>query len=149
MVQIHKASSDQAEKIAEFQLRMAKETENLDLDKATVIQGVKAVFSDSAKGLYFVAISENIIIGSMLITYEWSDWRNSWVYWLQSVYVIPEMRQKGVFKEMFDHLNYIIGNSNGVSGVRLYVDLYNKRAINVYNSIGMKGDHYKLFELMK
>ena len=84
-----------------------------------------------------------------MITYEWSDWRNGNVYWIQSVYVLPEYRGKGVFKEMYLHIKLSVKETPGLSGIRLYVDKHNHRAQKVYNKIGMDGSHYQLFEWMK
>ena len=149
MIQIHKALIAHTSIIADFQVRMARETENLNLDKAIVTQGVKAVFQDDSKGIYFIATDSDKTIGSMLITKEWSDWRNSWVNWLQSVYVIPEMRKQGVFRLMFNYLSDLINQDSDVAGIRLYVDASNKNALQVYTQLGMNGDHYKVFEIMK
>ena len=85
---------------------MANETEGIELDNDTVNKGVESVFKDPKKGKYYVATENDVIVASMLITYEWSDWRNNWVYWLQSVYVLPEKRGLGIFKLMYDCLLY-------------------------------------------
>ena len=87
---------------------MAKETENLDLDIEVVKKGVAAVFENPAHGTYFVCLEDSIVIASLLITYEWSDWRNRQTWWIQSVYVSPEKRKKGVFKKMYLHLKDIV-----------------------------------------
>jgi ribosomal protein S18 acetylase RimI-like enzyme len=92
---------------------------------------------------------DGIAIGCFLITYEWSDWRNGTVWWLQSVYVMPAHRQQGVFKKMYDHIIGSISGDPAVTGLRLYVDKSNSRAQNVYRSLGMNGDHYTVFEWMK
>jgi GNAT superfamily N-acetyltransferase len=84
-----------------------------------------------------------------MITDEWSDWRNGWVWWIQSLYVIPEFRKKGVFSALFEHINSLIQASTDVKGLRLYVDKRNKKAQRLYNEIGMSGDHYITYELMK
>ncbi len=143
------ASEYDAPVIAEFQVNMAKETEGLKLDRNTVKDGVISVFKDSQKGKYYVATLGEEIIASMLITPEWSDWRNSWVYWFQSVYVLPEKRGLGIFKQMYTHIIKQVKESNEVSGIRLYVDLKNLGAREVYTKLGMNGDHYQVFEWMK
>jgi len=149
MIQIRKARAKDATQIADFQVKMAKETENLNLDKMTINKGVIAVFENPAKGQYYVAETNGIIIGSLLTTYEWSDWRNATVLWIQSVYVIPEYRNKGVFKMLYFHIKNIALSSDEYSGIRLYVDKTNAIAQKVYEAIGMNGNHYSTFEWMK
>lgn len=149
MVRIRLANEFDAPVIADFQISMANETENIILDKITVNDGVISVFRDSQKGKYYVAADNDEVIASMLITQEWSDWRNNWVYWIQSVYVIPEKRGNGIFKLMYNHMLEIVNINPDVSGLRLYVDVSNLAARNVYEKIGMDGDHYQVFEWMK
>jgi predicted GNAT family acetyltransferase len=149
MIDIRLANKFDSLAIAEFQICMAKETENLKLDKDTVNKGINALFSDPEKGKYYVADDNGKPVASMLITYEWSDWRNSWIYWIQSVYVLPEYRKKGIFKLMYNHIVDSITDNNKVSGLRLYVDTTNAIARKVYSNIGMNGDHYQVFEWMK
>ncbi len=149
MIKVKEALEVHAGGIVEFQIAMAMETENLRLDRNLVEKGVKAVFDDVAKGKYYVAQDDDKLIASLMITYEWSDWRNGNVYWIQSVYVLPEYRGKGVFKEMYLHIKDSVKNTPGLSGIRLYVDRNNHRAQKVYNKIGMDGSHYQLFEWMK
>lgn len=135
--------------ITDFQVKMAKETESVNLDKSTVNKGVISVFRDSQKGKYYVTTEGDIIVASMLITYEWSDWRNNWVYWLQSVYVLPEKRGQGIFKHMYEYILKQVKDNDEVAGLRLYVDLKNIAAREVYSKLGMNGDHYQIFEWMK
>lgn len=135
--------------IVKFQILMAKESEELDLNPEKINNGVMAVFLDPKKGKYFVVENEKTIIASMLITYEWSDWRNQFVYWIQSVYVLPEFRGKRVFSLMYKHVKELAKKDPDCSGIRLYVDLDNIRAIDVYKAVGMNGDHYQTFEWMK
>ena len=135
--------------IADFQIKMAKETEGLELDTSTVKNGVLSVYRDPNKGKYYVATEEDIIVASMLITREWSDWRNSCIFWLQSVYVLPEKRGNGIYKQMYHHILKQVNESNEVAGLRLYVDIKNISAREVYTKLGMNGDHYQVFEWMK
>jgi GNAT superfamily N-acetyltransferase len=107
------------------------------------------VFNDLQKGQYYVVEDNDKVIGSMLTTYEWSDWRNQYIYWLQSVYLIPEYRGKHIFSKMFEHLKRKVIGDNQVAGIRLYVDERNQHALSVYKSLGMFGDHYRTFEWMK
>jgi predicted GNAT family acetyltransferase len=134
--------------IAEFQVKMAAETEDLQLDIDTVKQGVKAVFADPSKGRYYVCEDDGKVISSLMTTFEWSDWRNAQVLWIQSVYVLPEYRRKGVFKLMYTHIKDIVKINDSYTGIRLYVDLTNENARKTYAAIGMEGNHYQLFEDM-
>ena len=149
MVHIRPASEDDAEVIAAFQLEMALETENLALNPETVQQGVLQVFRNQAKGKYLVASDEDIVTGSLLLTYEWSDWRNKTVVWIQSVYIRPDYRRRGIFNKMYTTVKQMITDDNTFAGIRLYVDRTNKQAQEVYQKSGMNGDHYQLFEWMK
>jgi GNAT superfamily N-acetyltransferase len=135
--------------IAEFQLAMALETENLQLDRPTCQRGVAAVFEIPAYGRYFVAEREGQVIGSLLITYEWSDWRNGMVWWIQSVYVVPAARGQGVFGGLYGYLRQLAMAEPQVRGLRLYADRRNTSAQAVYVRLGMDGDHYQVFEWMK
>lgn len=149
MVQIRVATEEDKEFIAGFQMKMAMETEGLQLDEKTLNEGVIRVLRDPEKGKYFVADDDGRVVGSLLITFEWSDWRNKWVLWIQSVYILPEYRKQGVFKNMYSHIKEWAISDNTVAGLRLYVDKTNKNAIEVYRKLGMNGDHYQLFEWMK
>lgn len=146
---IRLAKIDDSLTIAAFQIRMAIETENLQLDTETVGKGVNAVFEKPELGQYFVAEKDGQIIASMLTTFEWSDWRNAQVWWLQSVYVIPEFRRQGIFKRMYEFIKILAENDENVGGIRLYVDKTNVRAQEVYKAVGMNGEHYQVFECMK
>jgi ribosomal protein S18 acetylase RimI-like enzyme len=132
--------------IVDFQIRMAKETEDLILNVSIVNKGVEAVLQDSDKGIYYVAEIDGEVVASLLTTYEWSDWRNGMVLWIQSVYVLPEFRGKGIYKEMYLFLQKKIKNEPGLLGLRLYVEKENKNAQKVYKKLGMDGEHYQMFE---
>ena len=137
------------EQLVDFQITMALESENLHLNKDILQKGILSVLNDKTKGSYFVVEDESNLIASLLITYEWSDWRNKIVWWIQSVFVVPEFRQKGVFKKLYNHIQAIVENDDTICGLRLYVDKQNIRAQNVYRNIGMNGEHYQVFEWMK
>lgn len=149
MITIRKSRPDDIEVLADFQRRLAAESENIQLDKPVVRKGLQALFDDPAKGIYYLAESEGEVVGCHLITYEWSDWRNGMVWWLQSVYVVESHRKQGVFKQMYQNLMNILNSDPNVIGLRLYVDKSNFRAQQVYSSMGMNGDHYTVFEKMK
>jgi len=107
-MEIRKAKPSELTTLVSFQQKMALETEDLELNQTVLNRGVQAVFDDHNKGIYYVAIENNEAIASLLITYEWSDWRNGQVYWIQSVYVLPEHRGKGVYKQMYLHLKKVV-----------------------------------------
>ncbi|MGV8095766.1 MAG: GNAT family N-acetyltransferase [Mangrovibacterium sp.] len=146
---IRKAVPEEAQQITKFQIAMALETENIILDPGTVTLGVQAVFSDSAKGNYFIAEENGQVIASLLTTFEWSDWRNGTVLWIQSVYVLPEFRQKGTYKALYSHIRTMVEQDNSLKGIRLYVDKCNTTAQKVYEKLKMTADHYQLYEWLK
>lgn len=135
--------------IVSFQIAMARETEDFELNRHVVTRGVEAVFEDRQLGRYFVAESGNDVVASLLITPEWSDWRNGVVWWIQSVYVKPEHRRKGIYAGLYQHVKKIAESNESVKGIRLYVDRRNTAAQDVYRRLGMNGDHYQVFEWMK
>lgn len=137
-----------ASAIIEFQIAMARETEELELDRAILTKGVEALFDDPNLGRYYVAEEDGRIAGSLMITYEWSDWRNGMVWWIQSVYVTPEFRRRGVYAGLYQHVKSMVEQS-AVRGIRLYVDKRNTPAQEVYTRLGMNGEHYLVFEWMK
>ena len=147
-IKILEACKNDAEAIIDFQQKMAMETEGMVLDYIIISSGVNAVFEDPTKGKYYVAIADDKVVASLLITYEWSDWRNSYIWWFQSVYVLPEYRREGIFSRMYDFVKYKALSSN-VAGLRLYVESNNSLAMKAYRAKGMNGDHYKLFEWLK
>ncbi|HBB91222.1 MAG: GNAT family N-acetyltransferase [Bacteroidetes bacterium GWF2_49_14] len=149
MIEIRKADASDAAVIAAFQLAMALETENLVLDAVTVHRGVHAVFDDEGKGFYLVAVDSERIVASLMITFEWSDWRNRTVWWIQSLYVIPEMRRKGIYRQMYAWLRQQVDSNDSIGGIRLYVDKSNLPAQKVYEELGMDGEHYRFYEDMK
>ena len=140
-MRVREASENEISIIAEFQKQMAFETENINLNFETVTLGVSAVFNDPTKGKYIAAEIEGSVVGSLLLTYEWSDWRNSTVLWIQSVYVKPEFRKSGVFANLYRYVKKIVENDNKIAGIRLYVDKTNEKARKVYEKSGMNGQH--------
>jgi len=142
----HPSDSDA---IVAFQQAMARETEDLELDREILLRGVAAVFGDPQLGRYFVAESDDRVVASLLITYEWSDWRNGVVWWIQSVYVMPEFRRQRIYAGLYEHVKKIVDTQPTVRGIRLYVDRRNTRAQEVYTRLGMNGEHYQVFEWMK
>lgn len=149
MINVRFAVPEDAADIAEFQIEMAKETEELQLNPDTVAKGVAAVFEDSSLGKYFVAEYDGKVVASMMLTPEWSDWRNSTFLWIQSVFVLPDYRKAGIFRSMYEFVREMVENTPEYAGIRLYVEVGNKAAQNVYNRLGMTGEHYRMFEWEK
>jgi GNAT superfamily N-acetyltransferase len=148
MIAIRKAIPSDAEIIIDFQQKMAWETEEYALETETVTKGVNAVFTNPPRGQYWVAEDEGVVIASLLITYEWSDWRNTNVWWFQSVYVLPAHRRTGIFRSMYDFIKNEADRQN-VAGLRLYVESNNLRAQKTYEALGMQSEHYIMYEWMK
>jgi GNAT superfamily N-acetyltransferase len=148
-VRFREARPPDRDAIVDFQLAMARETEDVALDRGICSKGVEAVFGDPSLGRYFVAEDGGAIAGSLLITYEWSDWRNGVVWWIQSVYVTPEMRRQRVYAGLYEYVKSFAEGDPHVRGIRLYVDRRNGSAQQVYSRLGMNGEHYQVFEWMK
>jgi len=148
MILIRKATSEDAPSIIDFQQKMAWETEEFALKTDVVTKGVHGVFENLTRGQYWVAEESGKIVASLLITYEWSDWRNTNVWWFQSVYVLPDYRRKGIFRSMYSTIKNE-ADKEGVAGLRLYVETNNTRAQNTYESLGMKSEHYTMYEWLK
>lgn len=158
MIEVRPASPDDALTLTAFQVAMAKETEDLALPPDVVARGVAAVLADPNKGRYFVATSplattlspsgercNRRLLGNLLVTPEWSDWRAGTWWWIQSVYVIPAARGRGVFRALYEHVRRQVEADPGLLGLRLYVDRGNRGAQAVYERLGMSRDHYDLF----
>ncbi len=126
---------------------MALETEQLELDVTTLREGVKSILEGHAAGRYFVVEEHGQILAQLMITYEWSDWRNRQIWWIQSVYVTPEARGSGRYRALYQHVREEAERC-GAAGLRLYVDTRNTSAQAVYTSLGMDGGHYRVFERM-
>ena len=146
---LRKAISTDLEIIVHFQIAMAMETEGINLDFDIVSKGVNAVFKDPTKGNYYVAEENKQVIASLLTTFEWSDWRNGTVLWIQSVFVKPEHRGKGVFKAMYKNIQHMVMENHELKGIRLYAEKTNSNAHKVYEKLGMNANHYKLYEWLK
>ncbi|MDD4255115.1 MAG: GNAT family N-acetyltransferase [Methanofollis sp.] len=132
--------------IAAYNIVMAEETEGKALDPATVLAGVEALLADPAKGFYLVAEMEGRVVGQAMVTYEWSDWWNGSFWWVQSVYVHPDVRRQGIFSGIFREIERGARKLPGVVGLRLYVDAENLRAQEAYRRLGMDESNYLMFE---
>ena len=146
-VYVRTAGPGDAEVLAWFNRAMALETEGRELDGDLVRSGVEAVFAGGDKGFYVVAERLDRIVGGLLVTYEWSDWRNALFWWIQSVYVRPDSRRIGVYRAMHDYVAAKAGERGGVCGLRLYVDQDNHLAQQVYAGLGMRQARYEMFEV--
>lgn len=143
---IRKAKIEDIATIAGFNQAMARETEGRELSFEKLQNGVAAVFGDPSKGFYLVAESENGIVACLLVTSEWSDWRNGWFWWIQSVYVRPEDRGRGVYSSMYRFVKSLAEKESDVCGFRLYVEMENVTAQKVYERLGMQKTHYFMYE---
>src|SRR5262245_32625012 len=144
---VRRAAASDAATIVEFNQLLAEESEGKRLDPAKVTAGVAAALADpERKGPYFLAESDGALVGQMQITFEWSDWRNGWFWWVQGVYVRPEARRQGVFKALFRHVAEAARADPEVIGLRLYVERENHRAHETYRNLGFDRTTYHLME---
>lgn len=146
-ISVRVASKADIGTIVSFNKRMAFETENITLSEDRLTKGVAAVFEDKTKGFYIVAECDGYVVGQAMITYEWSDWRNSLFWWIQSVYVLPGYRRAGVFRAIFMQIKSMAENESKTCGLRLYVEKNNAVAKQTYENLGMRESHYDLFEI--
>ncbi len=147
LMKIRRANKDDATIITAQNIALAKESEDIMLDPQTVLAGVTALLLDPNKGFYLVAEENGKIIGQLMITYEWSDWRNTPIWWVQSVYVQETWRNKGVFVHLLDNTKELAQQA-GVPFLRLYVHQHNVAALDVYEKTGWRSDPYKLYHLL-
>lgn len=143
---IRTGESQDADTLARFNSAMAWETERKKLDPKTVAQGVRAVLDHPEHGFYVVAASSADVVSSLLVTFEWSDWRCGQFWWIQSVYVAPETRRAGVFRQLYEFVNAKASKEPDVCGIRLYVEQSNQTAQNVYTALGMQATAYHIYE---
>jgi ribosomal protein S18 acetylase RimI-like enzyme len=146
-VTVRAARPSDAAVIAQYNIGIARETEAMALDPEIVGPGVCAVLADPAKGMYFVAEVAGRVVGQLMITHEWSDWRNGDIWWVQSVYVHPEHRKIGAFKALYRHAEQQ-AKAVGAVGIRLYVDADNETAQHAYTRLGMHLGNYRVMEVM-
>ena len=144
---IREASPEDAARIVDFQQAMALETEGKTLDESLITAGVDAVLSSPDKGFYIVAEIDGTVVGSLLITYEWSDWRNATFLWIQSVFVDANHRRQGVYTAMHNHVLALAEADDALCGVRLYVERTNTGAQQTYKRLGMDHSHYDMYEI--
>ncbi|MDJ0654210.1 MAG: GNAT family N-acetyltransferase [Xanthomonadales bacterium] len=143
---VRRAVAADCEAIAGFNQAMAMETEGHALDPATINAGVAAALTDPDKGFYLVAEMDGQPAACLMITYEWSDWRNAWFWWIQSVYVVPEFRRQGLYRTLYQAARDLAREQGDVCGFRLYADNDNHRAHDTYQALGMDRCRYQMFE---
>lgn len=146
MVTIRDAELTDLDTIVEFNARLAAETENKTLDPNTLQPGVAAALNDPTKARYWLAEANGETVGQIMTTLEWSDWRNGFFWWIQSVYVVVAYRQQGIFRQLYEHVEQLARADRDVCGLRLYVEHQNVRAQAVYERIGMLPTPYQVFE---
>ena len=144
-ISIRPATLDDLGTIIDFSARLAVESEGIDLDREVLAAGIGSALEDSSRARYFLAETAGEVAGQLMITYEWSDWRNGMFIWIQSVYVRAENRRKGVFKALYDHV-IELASSPGYCGVRLYVHDGNTSARETYLRLGMVEPGYTVLE---
>lgn len=142
---VRPAREGDAATVTRFNVAMALETEHLALDPERAGRGVRALLADAQKGLYFVAERDGATVGQLMVTYEWSDWRNAFWWWIQSVWVEPQARRTGVYRALYAHV-LEAARAAGCCGVRLYVERDNRRAMATYRALGMSPSKYEFFE---
>jgi ribosomal protein S18 acetylase RimI-like enzyme len=143
------ATLDDAGALVAFNSAMALETERKQLLPRVIGAGVPALLRNPDSGFYVIAEAAGGVVGALMITKEWSDWRNGDFWWIQSVYVLPEFRRRGVYKRLYRHVEQLAARDPGVCGFRLYVDSGNRKAQAVYRALGMERTRYLVFENLK
>jgi ribosomal protein S18 acetylase RimI-like enzyme len=147
---IRSARLEDCAQLAAWAIAMAWETEHKRLDPETVERGVRALFDHPARGVYFIAECAKgdaiEVVGTLMLTYEWSDWRCGNWWWIQSVYVAPEHRRRGVYRALYDNVHALAVAAPQVCGLRLYVERDNANAQRTYESLGMRDAGYAMYE---
>jgi ribosomal protein S18 acetylase RimI-like enzyme len=148
-MQVRLATPQDAPVLVEFNAAMARETEQKELLPDVIGAGVRSLLGNPAAGFYVVAEKDDRVVGALMITKEWSDWRNGTFWWIQSVYVRPEVRRQGTYKLLYRHVQELAAKDPAVCGFRLYVERENARAQATYQALGMKETRYLVFEELK
>jgi ribosomal protein S18 acetylase RimI-like enzyme len=145
-VVVRLATQGDAESLVDFNCSMAMETESKALVPEVVASGVNGLLSNRGLGFYLVAESGGAVAGSLMVTTEWSDWRNGVFWWIQSVYVLPKHRRQGIYRRLYEHVKALAAGDQKVCGFRLYVEKENRAAQKTYASLGMTETDYRMYE---
>jgi len=145
-ISIRDATPSDAATIADYNNRLAEETEARSLDPKLIDPGVAALLADPSKGRYWLAVIDDEIIGQIGVTYEWSDWRNGMMWWIQSVYIHSDHRRQGVYTSLYRHVESQAMSDTEVIGIRLYVETENERAQSTYAHLGMNMTSYQIMQ---
>ena len=148
-IMIRFAGAEDLEALVAFNRAMARETESKELAVEVVSAGVSALLEKPELGFYLVAERQGEVLGSLMVTTEWSDWRNGTFWWIQSVYVLPAARRQGIYRRLYEFVKAEAEKQTGVCGFRLYVERENIRAQETYRSLGMTETGYKVYEELK
>ncbi len=143
---IRQASHADIDTLAQFNMKMAFETEGVELKQAVITAGVAGMIDNPQRGFYLVAEQQAAIVAALMITTEWSDWRNGNFWWIQSVYVLPEFRRQGLYRQLYNRIRSMAADDEQVCGFRLYVERNNQVAQQTYRSLGMEETDYLLME---
>lgn len=149
-INIRHANETDIDALVDFNLRMARETEGKELKAEILRPGVEGLFQNRQYGFYVIAedAANKTAVGGLLITYEWSDWRNGVVWWIQSVYIMPDYRRRGIYRMLYEFVKELAKTETNVRGFRLYVEKENKIAQQTYSNLGMEETYYLMFEEM-
>ena len=145
-IKIRVAEKSDLASLVTFNQLMAWETEQKTLDESILCKGVAALIADNNKGFYLVAEQDKKVLGSLMVTSEWSDWRNGVFWWIQSVYISPDFRRQGVYAQLYTHVKNLAAQQQNICGFRLYVEKENLIAQKTYESLGMGQSHYLMYE---
>lgn len=146
-MRIRKATLQDSQALVDFNQAMALETEDKQLDADTLTAGVNGLLGDENKGFYLVAeLPNGDVAGSLMVTFEWSDWRNNQFWWIQSVYIRPQNRRQGIYSDLYNKVKILAEENKGVCGFRLYVEKDNVVAQQTYEKLGMHESHYAMYE---
>ena len=143
---VRAARTDDLDAIVGFQQAMAAETEDKALDGTVVAEGVRRLLDMPGAGFYLVAEVDDRVVGSLMVTHEWSDWRNGWFWWVQSVYVTAPYRRRGIYRALYEAVKVRATDAPDVRGFRLYVERENRNARSTYEALGMFETAYRLYE---
>jgi len=149
VIAIRRAGAADAQTLVDFNCAMALETERKELLPEVIGAGVRALLANPAAGFYVLAEAGGRVVGALMLTKEWSDWRNGSFWWIQSVYVRPEHRRRGVYRQLYRHVQQLAASDSAVCGFRLYVERENSAAQAAYRALGMSETHYRVFEELK